>query len=207
MTAARLIVWRHGQTDWNLERRWQGEADIPLNETGRAQAREAAPAVAALGITEIWSSPLQRARATAEELAQLTGLEVRTDDRLKEISVGEWSGRPVAELRDEFAEVLDAEARGEDVVRGGGESVRQVERRVAEALHEIGEQAPDGAVVAVAMHGLAGKVGSLELVGVPAAVKEGFAGLENCRWVVIDRSHQDSHPWRITAYNVGAPTA
>lgn len=204
MTAARLVIWRHGQTDWNLQRRWQGESDIPLNATGIGQARAAAPAVAALGITEIWSSDLQRARATAEELAAVTGLPVRTDHRLREISVGEWSGRSVEELRDEFAAVLEAEAQGEDVVRGGGESVRQVERRVAEALAEIGEQAPDDAVVAVVMHGLAGKVGALELVGVPAAAKEGFAGLGNCHWVILERSHQPTHPWRVAAYNVGA---
>lgn len=203
MTAARLVVWRHGQTDWNLQGRWQGESDIPLNATGVAQAKAAAPAVAALGITEIWASDLRRARATAEELAALTGHEVRIDPRLREISVGRWSGRPVAELRAEFGEVLAAEARGEDVVRGGGESVRQVERRVAQALAEIGEQAPDGAVVAVVMHGLAGKVGALELVGVPASVKEGFAGLANCHWIVLEHSHQPTHPWRVAAYNVG----
>lgn len=202
MTAARLIIWRHGQTDWNLQRRWQGEADIPLNETGLAQARAAAPAVAALGVSEIWSSPLQRARRTAEELAEITGLEVRTDSRLAEIAVGDWSGRPVAELMEEFGDVLAAEARGEDVLRGSGESVRQVENRVAEALTEIAEQAPDGAIVAVVMHGLAGKVGALKFVGVAPEMMESFAGLSNCHWLVIERSHQQSHPWRIAAYNV-----
>ncbi|GAB3701890.1 histidine phosphatase family protein [Mariniluteicoccus flavus] len=203
MTAARLVLWRHGQTDWNLERRWQGESDIPLNATGREQARAAAPFVAGLGITEIWASDLSRARDTAEELAKVTGLPVKVDRRLREISVGDWSGRKVEELMEEFADVMEREARGEDVVRGGGESVRQVERRVSQALAEIGEAAPDGAVVAVVMHGLAGKVGSLELVGVPAGIKESFGRIDNCHCVVIERSHQKSHPWRIAAYNVG----
>ncbi|WP_176451746.1 histidine phosphatase family protein [Enemella dayhoffiae] len=202
MTAHRLVVWRHGQTDWNLERRWQGEADIPLNATGLAQAAAAAPAVAALGVSEIWASPLQRAYATAEALAAQVGCGIRTDTRLREIGVGEWSGRVLAELQEEFGDVLERESRGEDVVRGRtGESVRQVEVRVAEALREIGEQASDGAVVAVVMHGLAGKVGALELVGVPAALKEAFGGLDNCGWIVIDHSRQLAHPWRITHYN------
>ncbi|OYO11274.1 histidine phosphatase family protein [Enemella evansiae] len=202
VTARRLVVWRHGQTDWNLHRRWQGEADIPLNETGLAQAREAAPRLAELGITEIWSSDLQRAYATAGALAELTGLPIRTDQRLREISVGQWSGRVLTELLDEFGAVLEREARGEDVVRGvTGESVRQVEARVAEALREIGEQAPDDAVVAVVMHGLAGKVGALEMVGIPPELKESFGSLDNCGWITIDRSHQPAHPWRITHYN------
>ena len=202
MTARRLVIWRHGQTDWNLERRWQGEADIPLNRVGEEQARTAAPFLAELGITEIVCSDLSRARVTAQALADLTGLPVRTDARLREISVGVWSGRAVSDLREEFAGILEREARGEDVVRGEtGESVRQVETRVAGALREIADQAPDDAVVAVVMHGLAGKVGALEFIGIPAGLKEAFAGLDNCGWIVIDRSHQQTHPWRITHYN------
>ena len=71
-----LILWRHGQTDYNSQGRIQGQVDIPLNETGRDQARRAADGIAALGPTRIVSSPLARARATAEVLASLTGLSV-----------------------------------------------------------------------------------------------------------------------------------
>ena len=71
-----LILWRHGQTDYNLQGRIQGRVDIPLNDTGREQARRAADCIAALGPTRIVSSPLLRARATAEVLASLTGLSV-----------------------------------------------------------------------------------------------------------------------------------
>ncbi len=80
MTAGRLVVWRHGQTDWNLQGRWQGgQTDVELNETGISQAIAAAPGVAEYKPNEIWSSDLKRATRTAAELTGLTGLGVRTD--------------------------------------------------------------------------------------------------------------------------------
>lgn len=77
-----LILWRHGQTDYNSQGRIQGQVDVPLNETGRDQARRAAEDIAALGPTRIVSSPLIRARDTAEALASLTGLSVEIDEGL-----------------------------------------------------------------------------------------------------------------------------
>ena len=77
-----LILWRHGQTDYNSQGRIQGQVDIPLNETGRDQARRASEGIAALRPTRIVSSPLVRARATAEVLASLTGLSVEIDEGL-----------------------------------------------------------------------------------------------------------------------------
>ena len=79
-----LILWRHGQTEYNLQGRIQGQVDIPLNDTGRQQAQRAADGIAALGPTRIVSSPLVRARATAEVLASLTGLSVEIDSGLVE---------------------------------------------------------------------------------------------------------------------------
>ena len=69
-----LILWRHGQTDYNRQGRIQGRVDIPLNDIGREQAQRAADGIAALGPTRIVSSPLVRARATAEVLASLTAV-------------------------------------------------------------------------------------------------------------------------------------
>ena len=87
-----LILWRHGQTDYNSQGRIQGQVDVPLNETGRDQARRAAEDIAALGPTRIVSSPLIRARDTAEALASLTGLSVEIDEGLAEKSFGDWEG-------------------------------------------------------------------------------------------------------------------
>jgi probable phosphoglycerate mutase len=84
---------RHGETDWNRERRQQGQSDIPLNETGRAQARAAAPLLADCGIAVICTSPLQRARETAEIVNRTLGLELAVVDGLIECNWGVGEGR------------------------------------------------------------------------------------------------------------------
>ncbi|WP_432558267.1 histidine phosphatase family protein [Granulicoccus sp. GXG6511] len=203
MTASRMIIWRHGQTDWNLDHRWQGQVDIPLNDTGRAQARTAAPALARYGITHLFSSDLLRAAETADILGEIIGLPVTRDPRLREINVGDWAGRTKDQIGAEFTKVLIAEEAGLDVVRGGGESVRQVAARTAEALTEIGEGAPDGSVVAVVMHGLAARVGAFELMELAPDQAKAFRGLENCAWLVLDRGvrHDGVECWRLAAYN------
>ena len=98
MTAGRLIVWRHGRTEWNLQDKIQGQADIPLDSVGVAQARTAAARLASLAPTRLFSSDLQRAAATAGELAALTGLKVEYDEALREINVDDWAGMTMAEL-------------------------------------------------------------------------------------------------------------
>jgi broad specificity phosphatase PhoE len=104
----RVVFWRHGQTQWNVEQRFQGHTDIALNETGVAQAARAAALLASLRPSMIVSSHLRRALDTAGELASLTGLEVMVDKDLRERGGGEWEGLTRAEIRAgwpvEFAE-------------------------------------------------------------------------------------------------------
>jgi broad specificity phosphatase PhoE len=97
-----LLLARHGQTDWNLERRWQGHADPPLNETGRAESRALAASLAGRGLERVYSSDLARARETAELVASALELELRLDPRLREVDVGEWSGLTSAEVEARF---------------------------------------------------------------------------------------------------------
>ena len=87
--AARVLLLRHGQSTWNAERRWQGQADPPLSDTGEVQARTAAARLGAA--TAVWSSDLARARGTAEVLA-VDGTALRLDARLRERHVGAWTG-------------------------------------------------------------------------------------------------------------------
>ena len=94
-----LILWRHGQTDYNLQGRIQGRVDIPLNGTGREQARRAADIIAVLKPTRIVSSPLVRARATAETLASLIGQSVEVDSALAEKSFGDWEGLKADDIK------------------------------------------------------------------------------------------------------------
>ncbi|GAB2595158.1 histidine phosphatase family protein [Microlunatus antarcticus] len=202
MTADRLVLWRHGQTDWNVATRFQGQADIPLNATGLAQARAAAPVLAALEPTELWASDLGRTRTTAAALTSVTGLEARLDPRLREIHVGTWEGLQGSDLDASDPEAYAALRRGEDVRRSAtGETVSEVGERVAQALTEIGESAVDGATVVVTTHGLAGRAGMCRLLELPFAHWRTFGSLDNCAWAVLQR-HRGGGYWRVAAYDV-----
>ena len=205
MTAARIILWRHGRTPWNVENRFQGQADIGLDDVGRAQAARAAVALAALRPSVLWSSDLSRARDTAVALADLTSLPLTSDERLREIHVGSWEGllgEDVRRVDPEQAQRLQA---GEDIRRSAtGESPSEVAVRVAAALRDLAEDAPDGSTVVAVSHGLAGRVGVAELVGLPPEHRRLLGGLSNCAWVSVDR-HRSGRYWRIEQYNVTAP--
>ena len=150
MTAARLVVWRHGRTPWNVENRFQGQADIGLDDVGRGQAARAAVALAALEPAVLWSSDLSRARDTAGALADLTGLPVRTDRRLREIHVGSWEGLTAAEVEERYP---DGWARFQNGERGhDGETHEDHSLRVVEAVRRIAHEHPDEEILIVS-HG------------------------------------------------------
>ena len=96
---AKLVVWRHGQTDYNLQGRVQGVTDISLNAAGLAQAEAAAPIIAAYKPVKIIASPLERAQQTAQALAKLSGGKVASDERLIERSFGIWEGLTGKEIK------------------------------------------------------------------------------------------------------------
>ncbi|HEY9289702.1 MAG TPA: histidine phosphatase family protein, partial [Microlunatus sp.] len=100
MSAQRLIIWRHGRTPWNATGRYQGQADIGLDDLGRRQADAAAKMIKELKPTAIIASDLSRAADTAAALARETGLEVSFDQRLREIHVGSWEGLTVEQAHE-----------------------------------------------------------------------------------------------------------
>ena len=201
MTAHRLIVWRHGRTEWNATGRFQGQADVPLDELGLLQAKRAAPVLAALAPERIVASDLSRARQTAAPLAELTGLAVSTDPRLREIHVGSWEGLTSDEVAAVDPERAARYFAGEDIRRSAtGETVGEVSARVAEALTEIAEGTADGATAVVVMHGLAARVGICGLVGFPPETWRLLAGLQNCAWISVERQRTAGY-WRIRDYN------
>lgn len=200
MTAQRVIVWRHGRTEWNATGRYQGQVDVPLDPLGQKQAAAAAEMIKELKPTKIISSDLTRAASTAQALADVTGLPVGHDQRLREINVGSWEGLTVEEAREADPELAAAVAAGIDARRSPtGELTSEVAARVAEALGEVIEQADDGATVVVTMHGLAGRVGIAEFLGIEHTK---LGGLRNCGWVILDRHHLGH--WYIGAYNLQA---
>jgi len=203
MTAGRLVVWRHGRTAWNATGRFQGQQDIGLDDLGRRQAAAAAAELARLDVARIVASDLVRARDTAQALAELTGLPVSTDPRLREIHVGTWAGLTAHEVADIDPEYADAYARGDDYRRSAsGETTTEVAHRAAAALRDVVRSADDGATVVAAMHGLAGRVGMCAFLDLPYETWHSFAGLHNCGWTVLRRAR--NLRWRLEAYNVVA---
>ena len=137
-----LILARHGETDWNLERRVQGHTDRPLNETGRAQARKLADALADERVDAIYSSDLARAYETALEVAARKRLAVHALPELRERSFGTWEGLTDEEVLDRFPEARTGPW-------GDGETSEELSQRVLAALRKIAVDHPDGSVLVV----------------------------------------------------------
>jgi broad specificity phosphatase PhoE len=204
VTAARIIVWRHGRTEWNQTSRFQGQADVELDSLGVLQAKRAAQVLATYSPAAIVASDLSRAVQTAQALAEVTGLPISTDRRLREIHVGSWEGLTGAELRAADPEMAAKLYAGEDVRRSAtGESVSEVGERTAAALTDIAAASEDGSTVVVATHGLAGRAGISRLVGLPPASWRLLGSLDNCCWSMLEW-HRGGGYWRVASYNVSA---
>ncbi|MBO4163220.1 bifunctional RNase H/acid phosphatase [Micromonospora antibiotica] len=151
-TATRLILVRHGETEWTVQHRYAGRADVPLSESGQAQARATATRVAALApsVAAVLSSPLSRCTATAEAIAgALGGLPVRRQDDWVECDFGDWDGHTFAEVRDRWPGELDAWLASTRVAPPGGESFTEVGQRVDRAMVALREAYPGETVVVV----------------------------------------------------------
>lgn len=150
-----VLLIRHGETDWNASRRWQGRAPVPLNEAGLAQAQALARYLAArqVPIDVLYSSPLPRARQTAQAIADALGLTVLTDDRLREVDVGDWQGLSHDEIEawdgERFAAYL---ADWYHTPTPNGESRMELQVRARAAFDDITAR-HCGATIAIVSHG------------------------------------------------------
>jgi len=163
-----LTLVRHGQTAWNIEGRWQGHADIPLNITGVEQARLIAAELASSRFTAIYSSDLQRALITAQAIAARQGLTVKTDPGLRELNLGDWEGNLVSEIPTlypvDWAERL---LNPVDSRPSKGESVRDVSQRVIRTIAAICVKNPPDARLVIVSHGLSLAVFLCHIYGWP----------------------------------------
>jgi broad specificity phosphatase PhoE len=151
----RLCLVRHGQTDWNLEGRYQGQSDVSLNGNGCAQSRSLAEQLKGQPILAIYTSSLQRAKETAEIIAAAVHLPITSEPRLAEINQGEWEGQLVDVIKARYTELWHQRTVDPASLRPpGGETVEEVARRVHAALNDIAHTYPTGLVVVVS-HGLA----------------------------------------------------
>jgi probable phosphoglycerate mutase len=202
-TTRRLVLLRHGRTAWNAERRFQGQADPPLDDVGVAQAYVVADLIAALQPDVVVSSDASRAMQTAVPVAERIGLDVLPDARLRERSLGHWEGltrdEVAARYPDEFADWIA----GRDVSRRGGETRADVAARAYAAFREL----PDVPVALIVTHSATAMALSARLLGLSQDVHV-LGPLANCHWSeLVSESPNHEPAWRLRAHNVGAPGA
>ncbi|OQO89505.1 histidine phosphatase family protein [Saccharomonospora piscinae] len=200
MTLRRLVLWRHGETDYNAAGRMQGQLDSALTEVGWKQARFAAPALARFEPDLVIASDLRRATDTATVLTTAFDLPLRLDKRLRETHLGEWQGLTGA--------AIDERAPGErehwrfDVTWAppGGESRLEVAERAQEVVADLlhGDERVDTALFAA--HGGLILALTARLLRLPVELWPSLGGIGNCHWVDLVL-HDDA--WRLRAYNAG----
>jgi glucosyl-3-phosphoglycerate phosphatase len=209
VTLYRLVLWRHGETEWNVGRRMQGQLDADLSEIGIEQARRAAPIIAGFVPQALLTSDLRRASDTAAVLAEQTDLPVKMDKRLRETHLGEWQGLT--------HEDVDARWPGGRVTwRGnaawappGGETRIEVAGRAKQVVNELDSREEVGVAVLCAHGGLIASLVAY-LLGLPVDRWPALGAIGNCHWAVLDRPPLFQHghtalSWRLATYNAGVP--
>lgn len=170
MTPASVYLARHGQTAYNLDLRFQGHLPVPLDDTGRTQARDLAERASAHPFAALWCSPLLRARETADIVAERIGLTPREDARLMETDAGDWTDRLFVDVQaedpDGFAGFIDGRP---DFAFPGGESFAQQGQRVGAALADV-ELGPLPALVVC--HGVVIRIALYQRAGHKVALAE-----------------------------------
>jgi len=199
----RLILVRHGETDWNKAGRFQGQIDIPLNENGRRQAAAARDFLKDIPIDRAWSSTLSRPTETAQIILEAhPDVPLTQIDGLVEIGHGVWEGKLESEIREDWSELLDTWKRAPETVQmPEGETIQDVWARSVRSWGEIaGELKPEETVLVVA-HDAVNKTILCDLLGLtPAdiwAVKQGNGGV-----TVVDIAADPGQPAVVTCLNL-----
>ena len=200
MTAGRVVLWRDGQPDLNVQVRIQGSQDFPLNDVGRAQAAAIAAEIAALEPVRILSSPLSRAADTAQCVSDLMGIPVELDERLRERDYGQWEGLSRDEIFERDPEQFEVWRDGGQPVGLGIEPNTIVGARVAAAVVDASEQM-EGGTLLVTAHGAAIRAGVAALLGTVADDWNGLRGLDNCHWAMLIPQSNRTPNWCLTHYN------
>ncbi|MDQ2839147.1 MAG: histidine phosphatase family protein [Actinomycetota bacterium] len=193
----RIVILRHGRTAWNAERRYQGQADPPLDEVGRAQVIEAAALVAAMRPDLLITSDLQRAHQTASQVSAQAGISMRVDERLRERNLGHWQGLTRDEVAQRYPEEFADWLAGRDVTRRGGESRKEVAERALELVDEL----PEVEVTVLVSHGATAMCLSAALLGLPQTPSI-LGPLANGHWTEL---RNGGTGWVLRAHNAGAP--
>ena len=200
----RVVLWRHGQTDWNVENRFQGHSDIPLNKVGQYQASEAAKVLAALRPDRIISSDLLRAQSTAAALAKLTDIKVEINPNLRETDGGLWEGKLASENRASHGELFANWYEGGDEPAGvTGERRSEVAKRAVSVIEK--ETANFSGTIVFVTHG--GTVRSVlgSILKLPIAQWGVIGGLSNACWSILELTkHHTGSRWYLAEHNAGS---
>ncbi|AYF78871.1 histidine phosphatase family protein [Nocardia yunnanensis] len=207
----RLILLRHGQTEWNASDRMQGQIDTELSDVGRRQAKDCAPDMACGDLIAIVSSDLRRAHDTALAVAEAAAMPVVTDPRLRETNLGQWEGMDHREVDAQFPGARKAWRLDPTFTPPGGESKLQVGARALPVVRELLERREDwpGRTIVLVAHG--GLIAALTaaLLELPEQNWPILGGLANTSWVQLT-SHGpsiDQPGWRLDVWNALAKVA
>jgi glucosyl-3-phosphoglycerate phosphatase len=196
----RLVLWRHGRTEWNAVGRFQGQLDPPLDDVGRRQARRAVPHLAAPlpEGTLVVSSDLSRAAETAVALTDVLGVPLRLDARLREVGMGSWEGLTRQEVAERHPGQYADWLAGRPICGRGGEDSADVPARALAALREL----PEAPAAVVVTHGGTSARLLEALLGLGPEHRRVFGPLANCAWSELA---EQSGRWRLLRHNTSAP--
>lgn len=207
----KLILLRHGQTEWNANDRMQGQIDTDLTELGRRQAKEAARELVSHNAIAIISSDLKRAYDTAVALADHTTLDVVRDPRLRETHLGDWEGLTHLEVDAGYPGARLEWRMNAGYTPPNGESKLEVGARSLPVVQELFAERPDwpgGTIILVAHGGLIAAL-TAALLDLPPQSWPALGGLANTSWVQLS-SHGpsiDRPGWRLDVWNAAAKVA
>ena len=209
MSSRRLVLWRHGRTSWNSVNRFQGQEDVPLDDVGKDQVRRAAQTLVGLKPHHIISSDLERARHTAQALADIAGLTVSIDEDLRETFAGTWQGLTRNEIIERYPEDFAMWGGDSNIRPGGGETRLEVADRMTRAIAKGLSSVPDGGTLVVASHGGALRAALGRLLALDPSQWTALGVLSNAQWsILVELDENIPRPdglyWRLQEYNAGS---
>lgn len=200
MSLRRLVLWRHGETDYNVAGRMQGHLDSTLTAIGWNQARFAVPALARFEPDLVIASDLRRATDTATVFTEAMGVPLRIDKRLRETHLGEWQGLTGPQVDADWPGERDRWRVDATWAPPGGESRVEVAGRAAEVVTDLRDGTGQPATVLLVAHGGLITALTARLLSLPVATWPQLGGIGNCHWVELALG---TGTWRLHAYNAG----
>jgi broad specificity phosphatase PhoE len=201
MTLSQLVLWRHGETDYNATGRMQGHLDSALTETGWNQARFAVPVLAGFAPELVVASDLRRARDTATVFTTATGVPLRIDERLRETHLGKWQGLTAGEAEVEWPGAMQLWRNDPTYAPPDGETRVEVAARAAAVVDELDREL-SGTVMLCAHGGLISALTG-RMLDLPVEHWAQLGGIGNCHWTAFIRRPDGDGRWRLQSYNAG----